>query len=119
MPMEYSKPFLGNIVTVTVDRPLGSKHPHYNYTYPVNYGFVRNTVAPDGAEIDAYVLGPTVPLPSCIGRCIAILHRTNDDDDKLIVCPDGYNFSDEEIRQLTLFQEQYFKSVIIRNPTQL
>lgn len=112
--MQYSRPFLGKTVTVKMDRPLGSKHPKYGHEYPVNYGFIPNTKAPDGSEIDAYVLGIDKPVQEFTGTCIAIIHRTNDDDDKLIVVPEGQDFSDEQIRQLTHFQEQWFESDIIR-----
>jgi inorganic pyrophosphatase len=37
-----------------------------------------------------------------------------DDDDKLIVVPSGMDFTDTEIRGTTDFQEQFFKSVIVR-----
>ena len=43
-----------------------------------------------------------------------MIHRTNDNVDKLIVVPEGKEISDEEIRKLTHFQEQYFESEIIR-----
>ena len=45
---------------------------------------------------------------------IAIIHRTNDNDDKLVVMEKGRNYTDEQIRALTEFQEQWFESVIIR-----
>jgi len=112
--MEYSKPYLGELVTIQIDRPLGSVHPRYGYLYPVNYGYVPNTKAPDGAELDAYVLGEEKPLDEFKGRCIAIVHRINDDDDKLIVCRSGVDFDDEQIRTMTHFQEQYFESEILR-----
>ena len=110
-----SKQFIGQNIEVTIDRPLGSKHPKHGFTYPVNYGFVPNTKAPDGEEIDAYVLGVDVPLKKFTGKCVAVIHRTNDKDDKLIIVPVGYRrISDDEIRVQTHFQEQYFESVIIR-----
>ena len=112
--MEYSRPFLGEIVSVVIDRPLGTKHPKHDYVYPVNYGYVPDTVAPDGAELDVYVLGEEKPLKEYTGRCIAIIHRTNDDDDKLIITQDHMNFNDQEIRDLTRFQEQWFESEIVR-----
>lgn len=112
--MDYSKPYVGKIVHVKIDRPLGSKHPKFDEKYPINYGFIPNTIAPDGDEIDAYILGEPEPLETFSGRCIAIIHRTNDDDDKLIVCKDGEKFSDEEIREATDFQEKWFNSKIIR-----
>jgi len=106
--------YLGKKLKVVVDRPLGSKHPKHDIFYMVNYGYIPNTKAPDGEEIDAYVLGVFEPVKEFKGQCIAIIHRTNDNDDKIIVAPEGKNFSDTEIKALTEFQEQYFKSVIIR-----
>jgi len=112
--MHYAKRFLGKEVKVEIDRPLGSKHPKHDLVYEVNYGFVPNTLAPDGEEIDAYVLGVKEPLTVFEGICIAIIHRTNDDDDTLVVVPKDISFSDEEIRELTHFQEQFFSSKILR-----
>lgn len=112
--MTNAHDFLGKIVAVTMDRPLGSKHPKHGFVYPVNYGFVPGTLSPDGEELDAYVLGIDQPKENFTGRCVAIIHRTNDNDDKLVVIPDGIAFTDEEIRSATHFQEQYFTSTIIR-----
>ena len=106
--------YLGKIVNVKIDRPMHSKHPKHGFVYPVNYGYVPNTISGDGEELDCYVLGVEGPLETFEGKCIAIIHRTNDDDDKLIIVPDGKEFTDEEIRNLTNFQEQYFESEIIR-----
>lgn len=114
--MENSnKKYLGTEVFVKIDRPLGSQHPKHSFYYPVNYGFIPNTVSGDGEELDAYVLGEHKPLETFTGRVVAIIHRTNDDDDKLVVMKDGKNYSDEQIRALTEFQEQYFESVIYRS----
>ena len=44
-----------------------------------------------------------------------MIHRKNEDDDKLVIVPNGKSFSNSEIRLLTDFQEKYFKSEIIRN----
>lgn len=80
----------------------------------VNYGYVPNTISGDGEELDAYLLGVFEPVDEFIGKVIAVIHRTNDDDDKLVVVPDDRKYSDDAIRALTEFQEQYFESVIIR-----
>lgn len=64
--------------------------------------------------MDAYVLGIYEPLETFTGKCIAIIHRTNDNDDKLIIVPESKTFTDEEIKVLTDFQEQYFISIILR-----
>ena len=106
--------YIGNTVRVKIDRPLNSKHPKHGFIYPVNYGFVPNTISGDGEELDCYVLGINKPIESFEGKCIAVIHRTNDNDDKLIVVSEGEDYTDEEIRELTNFQEQYFESEIIR-----
>ena len=106
--------YIGNTVKVKIDRPLNSKHPKHGFVYSVNYGFVPNTISGDGEELDCYVLGINKKLESFEGKCIAVIHRTNDNDDKLIIVEEGKNYTDEEIREFTNFQEQYFESEIIR-----
>ena len=109
-----TKEFLGKVVDVEIDRKLGSAHPKHGFIYLVNYGLIPNTVSGDGEELDAYVLGEFSPVETFRGRVIAYIHRTNDDDDKLIVCPEGKEYSDEQIDALTEFQERFFEHVIIR-----
>ena len=108
------KSFLGKEVEIKIDRPLGSKHPEFNLVYSVNYGYVENFKVSDGDDLDAYLLGVFEPVKKFKGKCIAIIHRTNDDDDKLVIAPDGKKYSDEQIMALTEFQERWFKSIIIR-----
>ncbi|MES2460925.1 MAG: inorganic diphosphatase [Armatimonadota bacterium] len=104
--------FLGEIVRVTIDRPLGSRHPRHGFIYSFNYGFVPDTHAPDGDEIDAYVLGIFEPVTEFVGICVAVIHRT--DDDKLVLAPPNVTYSDEQIIALTEFQERFFTSDILR-----
>lgn len=107
--------YLNKIITVKIDRPIGSKHPEYGFIYPVNYGFVPNTISNDGEELDCYILGIFEPLETFTGKCIAIIHRINDTDDKLVIVPENRYFSNNEIKVLTEFQERYFENKIIRN----
>ncbi|MDX2775984.1 inorganic diphosphatase [Streptomyces caniscabiei] len=109
-----ARDYIGKTVTVTMDRQLGTKHPKHGFEYPVNYGFIKGTISGDGEELDAYVLDVTEPLESFTGICVAIIHRTNDDDDKLVLITDDTSITDDEIRTQTHFQEQWFESVIIR-----
>ena len=110
-----SKDYLNKIVSVKIDRPLGSSHPKYpDLIYLANYGYVPNTKSGDGEELDAYILGIDYPIDKFEGECIGVIYRLNDDDDKLIIVPKGKNYTDEEIRKKTYFQEKYFESEIIR-----
>lgn len=109
-----TKEYLGKTLKIEIDRKFGSKHPKYGFMYPVNYGYIPNTVSGDGEELDCYLLGVFEPVKTYTGKCIAIVHRTNNDDDKLIIVPGNKEYSDDAIDALVEFQEQYFEHIIIR-----
>jgi inorganic pyrophosphatase len=85
------------------------------FVYTVSYGYLKDVKAPDGEDLDAYIIGVNTPLESYEGVCIAIIHRTKDDDDKLVVVPENSNFNDEEIERAVNFQEQWFEHEIVRD----
>ena len=108
--------YLNKILNVKIDRPVGSSHPDYpDHIYLVNYGYVPNTVSGDGEELDCYILGEYKPLKEYTGKCIAIIHRLNDNDDKLVIASKNKSFTNNEIKLLTDFQEKFFESEIIRS----
>lgn len=112
--MVDTKSYIGNLVEVKIDRPMGLRHPKHEFIYPVNYGYIPNTISGDGEELDCYVLGIFEPLETFKGKCIAVIHRINDNDDKLIIVPDNKQYSNDAIRALTEFQERFFESIILR-----
>lgn len=114
MDIVNAKDYLNKEVEVIIDRPLGSHHPKHNFMYMVNYGYIPNTISGDNEELDAYILGVFEPIEKFNGKVIAYIHRTKDDDDKLIVVPKDKNYTNEQIEALTEFQERFFKSTIIR-----
>ena len=104
---------IGNLVTVRMDRPIGTIHPkHPDIIYPINYGYVPGLMAPDGEDQDASVLGVDVPLTEFTGRLIAIIHRFDDVEEKWVLAPEGMEFTREQIEELTHFQEQYYHSEV-------
>ena len=109
-----SKDFINKVVEVIIDRPIGSKHPEYDSIYPLNYGYIPNTVSGDGEELDCFILGINEKMEKYTGKCIAVIHRLDDNEDKLVIAPEGKEYTTSDIRALTDFQEQYFKSIIIR-----
>ncbi len=112
--LELAKEMLGKKVEVVMDRPLGTKHPKHGFIYEVNYGYIAGITAPDGEELDAYFLGVKEPINTGEGVCIAIAHRKDNDDDKLIVVPEGVSMSNEEIMAAIHFQEKWFDTEIVR-----
>ena len=107
------KDFLGKKVKVVIDRPIGSKHPKWNFIYPINYGYVPNTVSGDDEELDAYIVGIFEPVEEYEGKCIAVIHRLDDDDDKLVIAPEEKIYTKQQIEALVEFQERFFKHEII------
>ena len=102
--------WFGRMVDVVIDRPMGSTHPReLDIVYPINYGFIPGTMAPDGHPIDAYVLGADSPLKKCSARVIAVIRRRDDVEDKLVVSLSG-EWTETSIRKSTAFQEQWFDS---------
>ena len=105
---------IGDIVTVTVDRPMGTYHPkHKDIYYSINYGYVKGILVEDGEEQDAYIVGVEEPLNEFNGEVIAIIYRKNDVEDKWVVSPKGMKFTVSEIKELVYFQEKYFDFEII------
>ncbi len=106
---------LGKCVCVTVDRPLGSRHPkHENIVYKVNYGYVADVIGGDGEEQDAYIIGVDEAVAEFDGIVTAVIHRFDDNECKWIVVPKGKMFSDEDIIEMTEFQEKYFSTMLVR-----
>ncbi len=101
------------LITVKMDRPLGSSHPEYpSLVYPVNYGYVDGITAPDGEYQDAYVIGIDVPLDEFTGKKIAVVHRKDDIEEKWVIAPENMPFTRQQIEEMIYFQEQYFDSYV-------
>lgn len=114
--IDYSnaKQLIGRTVRVKIDRAMGSTHPKHGFIYPVNYGYIEGIAAPDGDELDAYVIGVFEPVDEFEGTCIAMIERSDDDDRKMVVVPAGRDYTDEAILALVEFQERYFTPQVIR-----
>lgn len=106
--------YLGKTVEIFMDRPLGYVHKKENYTltYPVNYGFIPGVIGGDGEELDVYLIGLDEPVNKYTAKIIGIVHRENDNEDKLIAAPENMSFTKEEIAKQVEFQEKYYDSFI-------
>ena len=100
---QEKRPAIGDCVTVTVERPKGSYHPEHPTLY-----YIEGVLGGDGEELDAYILGVDTPLGAFTGRVIAVIHRLDDVEDKLVVAPEGMTFTREEILAATAFGERFF-----------
>ena len=111
---EQARSYLGRIVKIGIDRPIGYTHkkPKYDLVYPINYGYIPGVLGGDGEELDVYLLGVNEPVEEYTCRIIGVAHRINDVEDKLVGAPDGMVFSAEEIAEAIAFQEKYYKTKI-------
>ncbi len=111
---EQVKSYLGKIVVIGIDRPIGYVHKKENYslTYPINYGFVPGVLGGDGEELDVYLLGVNEPVSEYECEIIAIAHRHNDVEDKLVGAPVNTKFTKEDIEKAIHFQEQYYDTEV-------
>lgn len=105
--------YLNKEVLVKVDRKLGDKHPNFDFIYPVNYGYIPNTLSEDNEEIDAYILGIFYPINEFKGICKAVICRYDNNENKLIVVSKDKNYTIEQMEALVEFQERFFKHKII------
>lgn len=111
---EQVKSYLGKTVSIVIDRPVGYIHKKatFSLTYPVNYGFIPGISGGDGEELDVYLIGVNEAVKEYECKIIAIVHRHNDVEDKLVGAPVGMYFTKEEIYDAIRFQEQYFDTEI-------
>lgn len=108
------KSFLGKTVEIIIDRPLGYVHKKDKYTlhYPINYGYIPGVIGGDNEELDVYLIGVNEPVKEYKCKIIAIVHRHNDIEDKLVAAPESMNFTKAEIESAVHFQEQYYTEVL-------
>ena len=113
-PPETLTGLIGRTVSVTVDRPAHSRHPeHPDLVYPIPYGYLAGTLAPDGEPVDAYCPG-FENAAVCTGIVSAVIRRNDDAEEKLVVTPPGAPFSAADLWDAVRFTERYYRSTLIR-----
>lgn len=103
--------YLGEYVTVIIDRPIGTHNFERDYVYPVNYGYIPEIKAKDGKPVEAYLLGEFEVITSCEAYVEGIL-ETNEVQ-RLILCKEEGQYSEEQMESLVEFNERFYDSEII------
>lgn len=109
-----ARSYLGKTVHIGIDRPIGYVHHkgEHDLVYPINYGYIPGVLGGDDEEMDVYLLGVDIPVKEFDAHIIAIVHREDDVEDKLVGVPEGMTFTAEEIAAAVRFQEQYYNSYV-------
>ena len=112
VPRPDLRPYRGKTVTIDIDRPIGYVHHKGEKTlvYPINYGYIPGVLGGDGEELDVFLMGVDHPVTTYTGRIIGIVYRADDVEDKLIMAPEGMDFSVEDMTKAVFFQEKYYDS---------
>ena len=91
---------------IIIDRPKGSRHPKYpDCIYPVDYGYLENTLSMDGGGIDVWkgTYGDYIDAIICT---VDLLKR--DSEIKILI---GCN---EDEKRLVVPDNEYMKGILIR-----
>ena len=76
--------YLGKIVNIEIDRPIGYVHHKGEKTlvYPINYGYIPNVLGGDGEELDVFLVGVDTAVesftPSYIKTGLLFFYLYND-----------------------------------------
>ena len=103
--------YLGKTVKIGIDRPIGYAHKK-DIVYPINYGYIPGVLGGDDEELDVFLLGVDEPVESYEARIIAVVHREDDVEDKLVAVPPDIRITRAEIAEAIHFQEKYYDSHI-------
>ncbi len=106
--------YLGKQIDAMIDRPIGYVHTKGDKTlvYPVNYGYIPGVLGGDGEELDVYCLGVTASIDRFSGKVIAIVHRADDVEDKLVACLSDTDYDVLDICKEIYFQEKYYDTTV-------
>ena len=106
--------YLGQTVTIVIDRPVGYVHRKDGGTlvYPINYGYIPGALGGDGEELDVYLVGVDAPVSEFTGRIIGMALRADDVEDKLIMAPEGTTITAQEMACAVQFQERYYHTTV-------
>lgn len=97
---------IGFPVRVAIDRHIGTVDPDDpEVVYEVSYGHTED-------NRQAYLLGVDAPVDYYYGKVAAIIRREQGEQ-ILVVVPENYTVTNEEIIRKTEFKEKFFKSVLI------
>ena len=113
---EYTKEFWNNLNQlikdneIIIDRPKGSNHPKYkNIVYEIDYGYIKNTKAMDGNEIDVFKGSLNNKNVNTIICTIDLLKK--DIEIKVLICCTEI---EKEIVYKFLNSSEYMKAILIK-----
>ncbi len=100
---------------IVIDRKRGSVHPSYsNLIYPVDYGYLNDTLSTDGFEIDVFVGSEKKQVIDTMIVSADLLKK--DIEVKIL-----YGCNDEELDEVLKFMNQtdFQKTILVRRSNEI
>ena len=92
---------------IFVDRPKGTRHERFTeFVYPYDYGYVKNTVATDGEELDVWIGSLS---PARVTGILNIIDRDKKDTEMKIL----YGCSREEMLDIYRINNQLMMNAVL------
>lgn len=66
-----------------IDRPKGTKHPRFEMKYPLDYGYLKDTVSPDNGGIDVW--RGSLPEAECDAVICTVDSQKKDSEIKMLI----------------------------------
>lgn len=99
---------LGKYVRVKVARPIGTRHPHFPFTYRLNFGYAQGVTGINGEAQGVYIMGIDHPVREFDGRIIAIVRRNRHMGIVWVAAPKSKHFIVTEICDAIDFAEGHY-----------
>jgi inorganic pyrophosphatase len=94
---------------IVIEHPKGSKHLRFDFVYPLDYGYLKDTASPDGGGIDVW-LG-SGPVKFCDAVICTVDALKKDSEIKLLI---GCNESEKAIILQAHNDSESMSGVLIR-----
>ncbi len=92
---------------IFIDRPKGTRHQRFpGFVYPFDYGYVKNTVSTDGAELDVWI---GTMKPKRVSGILNIVDRDKKDTEMKIL----YGCSREEMLKIFRINNQLMMNAVL------
>lgn len=94
---------------IVIDRPKGTKHPRFEFIYPLDYGYLKATISPDGGGIDVW--RGSLPETECDAVICTVDLLKKDSEIKILI-----GCTEEEKAVIMRFHNdsEYMKGTMIR-----
>lgn len=98
---------------IVIDRPKETKHPRFEFIYPLDYGYLKDTTSPDGGGIDVW--RGSLPITECDAVICTIDLLKKDSEIKILI-----SCTEDEKAVIMRFHNdsEYMKSTMIRRESE-